>query len=144
MYLAPAWIFDSAILMSPTFSCRHDLHDADRADRAARLLPQLGFLETLGGEHEWIETVLLAVLLEKHERLLEALPLGRAGVVGDLHAVGPNPILSARSTRLARRRRRERPCRSDRRLLRGQRGKQREDWWGAFESFYHDTDNRSR
>ena len=42
MYLTPAWMFGSTFLMSPTFCSlpvsRHQLHDADRADRALGVL----------------------------------------------------------------------------------------------------------
>jgi hypothetical protein len=49
--------------------------DADRAQVAPRSLVEPGFLVALRGEHQVIETILLAVLLEQLDRLLKAPPI---------------------------------------------------------------------
>src|SRR5437867_1883025 len=50
---------------------RHDLHDADRAGGAPRVLIELRFLIALSHEHEVIDVVAVTVLLEQLDGPLE-------------------------------------------------------------------------
>jgi hypothetical protein len=49
----------------------HHLHDPDRAGGAPGVLVELGFLIALGHEHEVVDVVAVAVLLEQLHRVLE-------------------------------------------------------------------------
>src|SRR6266702_7827400 len=62
----------------------HQLHDADRAYPTLRILIELRFLKPLGGEHQWIEIVLLAILLKIRHRLSETFEFGTLRVVVNL------------------------------------------------------------
>ena len=85
MYLAPAWMFGSVTWMSPTFSSAPVAGMICITPIAPTwlfaLLVELRLLVALRGQHQRIEAVLRAVLLEQRERLLEALAVGaRASV----------------------------------------------------------------
>ena len=58
---------------------RHDLHDADRADRALDVLIQRRLLVPLRRHQQVIEVVLRAVFLEQLHHRLELLALGVGG-----------------------------------------------------------------
>jgi len=65
-----------------------NLHDPDCPVRTATPLLELGFLITLRGDHEVIERILSAILLEYFQRIMEFFyVLWRIGVLDDLRLV---------------------------------------------------------
>ncbi len=80
MYFTPAWMLASIWVMSPTFSSLpvggHDLHHADRANRALDVLVQRRLLVALRRHQQVVDVVLRAVLLEQLDHRLELLALG--------------------------------------------------------------------
>src|SRR5258706_13039802 len=66
--------------LEPAGRLGHELHDADRADMAARVLVEPRLLVAERRHHQVVEAVALAIFAEKRDRLLEALPIGLGGV----------------------------------------------------------------
>ena len=66
----------------------HELHHADRTDRAARVLVEARFLVAERRDHQRIEAVARRVPPKQHDRRLETLPVRLGAHVAQLLDVG--------------------------------------------------------